>query len=376
MQVKLEALAMVIASFLICCLSSVAWDAFAGEANSALLTARQEAEKKGYVFFASRDDIVAKAKKEGKLRVQNGLRESLKISSEAFRKQYPFIDLHAETVRGVADAQRVLLEVKAGAGKDWDILRTHPDIYHQWQPHLWKVDLFGMAEHGVLDIDARMIDPQNRNVIALGSRFAAVAYNKNLVPEAQLPKSWDDMLKPEWKGRKFGVDVNPQEIAGLVPVWGLEKTLDYARKLAAQQPIWSYGGTRSVMAVASGQIPLFLFGANYGVIRLVQRKDPLGVLQYKIVEPVPLRVTTEQAIASTSRNRHAALLWLEFMVSAKAQKLIDEHEPFAGSLYMKESVVEQELRGKKLSIVDWQNNERVEQWLAKIIEALGFPKAN
>jgi hypothetical protein len=64
------------------------------------------------------------------------------------------------------------------------------------------------------------------------------------------------------------------------------------------------------------------------------------------------------------------------MVSAKAQKLIDEHEPFAGSLYRKESAVEQELRGKKLSMVDWQNNEKSEEWLAKIVEALGFPKAN
>ena len=64
------------------------------------------------------------------------------------------------------------------------------------------------------------------------------------------------------------------------------------------------------------------------------------------------------------------------MVSAKAQKLIDEHEPFAASFYRKGSIVEQELRDKKLSTIDWQNNEKVEQWLAKIIEALGFPKAN
>jgi len=349
---------------------------FAASVSSALLKAKQQAESKGYVFVASREEILAKAKKEGKLHVQNGFRETLRASTDAFRKQYPFIDLDAETVRGVADSQRVLLEIKAGAAKDRDILRTHPDIYSQWEPYLWKVDLLGMAEHRVLGINPKMIDPQNRNVMALGSRFAAVAYNKTLVSPNQVPKSWEDMLKPEWKGRKFGVDVNPQEIAGLVPVWGLEKTLDYARKLAAQQPIWSYGGTRSVMAVALGQIPLFLFGANYNVVRLVQRKDSLGVLQYTIVEPVPLRVTTEQAIASTSRNAHAALLWLEFMVSAEAQKLIDEHEPFAASFYSKGSFIEQELRNKKLSVIDWHNNEKAEQWLAKIVEALSFPKAN
>ena len=175
MKEKFRALAMVIASSLICCLSSASPDSFAAQANSALLTAREQAKEKGFVFFANRDEIVAKAKKEGKLRVQNGLRETLKASTEAFRTQYPFIDLHAETVRGIADSQRVLLEVKANAAKNWDILRTHPDIYSQWEPHLWKVDLLGMAQHGVLDIDPKMIDPQNRNVIALGSRFAAVA---------------------------------------------------------------------------------------------------------------------------------------------------------------------------------------------------------
>jgi iron(III) transport system substrate-binding protein len=350
--------------------------AFAASVSSALLKAKQQAESQRYVFIDNHDEIVSKAKKEGKLHVQNGFRETLRASSEAFRKRYPFIDLAAETVRGVADSQRILLELKAGVAKDRDILRTHADIYSQWEPYLWKIDILGMAEHGVVDINPKMIDPQNRNVIALGSRFAAVAYNKTLVSPSQLPRSWEDMLKPEWKGRKFGVDVNPQEIAGLVPVWGLEKTLDYARKLAAQQPIWSYGGTRSVMSVALGQIPLFLFGANYNVVRLVQRKDPLGVLQYSIVEPVPLRVTTEQAIASTSRNVHAALLWLEFMVSAEAQKLIDEHEPFAASLYRSGSFIEQELRNKRLSVIDWRNNEKAEQWLAKIVEALGFPKAN
>ena len=272
-----------------------------------MLTAREQAKEKGYVFFANRDEIVAKAKKEGKLRVQNGLRETLKASTEAFRTQYPFIDLHAETVRGIADSQRVLLEVKANAAKNWDILRTHPDIYSQWEPHLWKVDLLGMAQHGVLDIDPKMIDPQNRNVIALGSRFAAVAYNRNLVSADQVPKIWEDMMKPEWKGQKIQYRRESSRDCWPGACMGLRKNARLCPKLAAQQPIWSYGATRSVMAVASGQIPLFLFGANYNVVRLIQRKDPLGVLQYTIVEPVPLRVTTEQAIASTSKESSRGL---------------------------------------------------------------------
>ena len=46
-----------------------AFSAFAASANPDLFKAKQEAEAKGYLFAASHDEIVANAKKEGKLRV-------------------------------------------------------------------------------------------------------------------------------------------------------------------------------------------------------------------------------------------------------------------------------------------------------------------
>lgn len=69
------------------------------------------------------------------------------------------------------------------------------------------------------------------------------------------------------------------------------------------------------------------------------------------MEPVPVRVSCEQAILASAKHPYAALLWLEHMVSPEAQKLIDEHEPLAASLYVKGSTVEQEMRGKQLSVV-------------------------
>src|SRR5512145_3252879 len=100
-------------------------DAFAASPSTALLKAKQEAESKGYVFFTSREEIIAKAKKEGRLRALTGagLEGSLPATSEAFKKKYPFIDPHAEYVGGTDASQRFLLEVKAGAAKDWDIAR-------------------------------------------------------------------------------------------------------------------------------------------------------------------------------------------------------------------------------------------------------------
>jgi ABC-type Fe3+ transport system substrate-binding protein len=360
---------------LLMCACSVQ-QAFAASTNSALLRAKKEAELKGYIFFTDKAEIVSKAKPEGKLRILTGLSGSIRATTEAFKKKYPFINIYVEEIKNPDAGQRLLLEVTAGAARDWDIMRVHSDFYREWLPHLWKADLLGMAEHGVVQIPPEMIDPKNRNVVALVSRFEVVAYNKNLVVPGQLPKTWENMLKPEWKGRKFGADIRPQELAALVPAWGLEKTVDYARKIAAQQPIWARGGSRPLAALAAGEIPLYLFGANYGSVTRAQRKDPLGIVQFITLEPVPVRIGVEQAILETSQNRHAALLWLEFLAGEEAQKLLDQYEPLTASVYSRGSAAEQALRGKKLSVVSWENNENMEQWIAKLVEAYGFPKAD
>jgi len=368
-------LARVVGSVLILCSWSAYLEAFAAPADSALLKAKQEAEAKGYVFYTNRDEILNKAKKEGNFRGLIGVAGSLKPLAEAFRKKYPFIHVEVQTLTTVDEGQRALLSIKAGQTK-WDIARTTPTLYSEWLPLVWKVDLLGMAEHRVLDIPPQMIDPTNRNVIALGSRVVAVVYNRDLVSASQLPKSWEDMLKPEWKGKKFATDINPAEIAGLVPAWGLEKTLDFARKIAAQQPIWSRGSTRSVAAVATGEVPLLLHGASHSLAVSAQRKDPRGVLQYVLLEPVPVRFRIEQAILSAGSNPHAALLWLEFMASSQGQKLMDEHEPLVASLFSKGAAAEQAIRGKKLSLVSWEDNVQIENWVEKLTDAYGFPRGS
>jgi hypothetical protein len=39
-------------------------------------------------------------------------------------------------------------------------------------------------------------------------------------------------------------------------------------------------------------------------------------------------------------------------------------------------MVERELRGKKLSVVDWDNYHDVELWEAEVAKAYGFPQAD
>jgi len=88
-------------------------------AGDLVAKAKQEAESKGYVFVTSRDEIVAKAKNEGRLRALSGLSTSaMKPMVEAFKKKYPFLDVYVEEIEGTEAYQRFLLELKS-----WPIQR-------------------------------------------------------------------------------------------------------------------------------------------------------------------------------------------------------------------------------------------------------------
>jgi iron(III) transport system substrate-binding protein len=337
--------------------------------------AKPPAPTKGYVSFSNHKDLEEKAKKEGKLRILVNMDPAtLKVAGKAFNQRYPFISLHPQEITGTDMAQRNVLEIKSGRAQEWDIIYPSRDLYSEYLPYLWKIDLLHMAERGIVQIPAAMIDPKNRNIIAPYTRIIASAFNKDSLSAEQLPKSWEDFLKPEFKGRKFAVDIGPRPIACLVPAWGLEKTLDFARKLATQDPIWVRGVSRTLPSIVSGEVPMMM-GTLLHSVKRAQLKDRTGVLQHLILEPVPVYLTSEQAILATSQNRHAAILWLEWMASYESQKIADDQEPMGSSHLFRGGGVEQELRGKKLSWVNWEQHINMESWMAKLFQAYGFPNA-
>jgi iron(III) transport system substrate-binding protein len=377
MSAALSAIRFPLISILVFVMALVAVSALADAASttSDLQKAKQVSETKGYTFLGNRENIIAQAKKEGRLKVVAEMEPStIKATTKAFMQRYPFIQLEVREISGTSAVQTNLLEIKSGAAKDWDIIHLSQDFYNEFLPYLWKIDLFSMAGNGVLQIPTAMIDPHNRNVVAFHTRFQVAVYNKNVVPQQQLPRVWEDIIKPEFRGRKFAADIRPTEIAALVPAWGLDKTLDYARKVAAQQPVWVRGSIRTIPSIIAGEVPIMI-GPSFHSIKRAQLKDTTGVLQYVIMEPVPVRLALAEAIQAGCKNPHAALLWMEWMASLESQKLADDHEPMSSSVHVLGGAVKQAIAGKKLSVVGWEDQQHMEQWQSKVFEAYGFPKA-
>ncbi|MFH1560190.1 MAG: ABC transporter substrate-binding protein [Chloroflexota bacterium] len=340
---------------------------------SPLLKAKQEAEARGYIFETSHDDIVAKAKAEGKMRVLSGFSDYKGMES-AFKADYPFLDVYVEEITGTEAAQRFIMELKSGTAKGWDASHLSLEIYSEYQPHLSKFDILGMAQQGVLSIAVAIIDPVNRNVAAPGSSIRVVAYNKNLIAADKVPNTWEDFLKPEFKGRKFVADIRPDDMAFLVPAWGLDKTVDFARKIALQEPVWARGASKVVTSMNAGEYALSVL-MGFDKIKRTQDKDPTGSLVYKIVEPVPAALRDPSGVLLTADHPYAGLLWIEFAATPNGQKVLDETEPYGGSIFVPGSALEGVIRGKELSLVEWDLYPKIGEYGKKIVEAYGFPVA-
>ena len=346
---------------------------FAASPDAGLLKAKKEAADKGFIFETSHDDILANARREGKLRVLSSL-ESLKEMREAFARKYPFIDVQVQEITGTDAHQRFARELKVGAVKDWDVANASSDFYSEYTPFMKKFDILGMARHGVLRTPTGMIDPEKRNIVAITSQFAVVAYNKGLISRDKVPQKWEDFLKQEFKGRKFMVDLRPHPYTAMIPLMGLDWVLEYCRKLAAQEPIWFRGQTRALPVIATGEYRLHA-GINYHFTVSAMKKDPTGNLQFKVVEPVPVSMVDTEGVLVAAPHPYAGILWLEFEASPQGQEIIDKYVPLKSSLYAPDSLVEKVLRGKKLSVLNWDNFHMKEKWTGLIVEAFGFPKA-
>jgi hypothetical protein len=342
---------------------------------ASIAKAKQQAEANGFIFESSHDEIVAKAKREGKLRALIGWDPpNHPHLIAAFRKKYPFIDVHLQEISGSDGGQRFFLELKADRVRNWDVIHINTDHFGEFPPYLKKFDIRAMATERVLAIPDGMINPKSRNIVALGNIVDVVGYNRYLISNEKVPSTLEDFLKPEFKGRKFSTDIRPLAYAALVPELGISWMIDYARKLAAQEPVWARGFTRAFMAIMTGEQMLHSLG-NYNAIVRIARNDPKGSLAFKLVEPVPVRIHEPQGVYRLAEHPYAGLLWLEFQAGPEGQRIIDQYEPLKSSIYAPGSELEKLIRGRRISVKGFDNWEAYNQWVGQLTEAFGFPKA-
>lgn len=317
------------------------------------------------------EEIVELAQKEGKVRFASSDPEEKR--EKAFFK--PFVDKYGIKVeysraRGTESRERILLELMSGM-VDYDLLHISEELITKYKqagalegPFDWE---------GLFKVNPIFIDPE-KYMIAAGATLYFIAYNKDMVPEERIPRRWEDFLDPYWTGR-FVVDTRPRAFTGLIPGWGEEKVLKYARALAANKPIWKRGQTATLAEVAAGEYAAFN-GAYASSIFRILRRDPNTRLTYSVPKEVSSDHYCTAGILKGAKNRNAALLLAGWLVSDEGQKqydvVIDRGSPLVKTKMTK--LIKD--AGATLIFSGWEFTPEDEaESSKKVSAAFGFPTA-
>jgi iron(III) transport system substrate-binding protein len=267
--------------------------------------------------------LVAAAKKEGQVLIYTTLivDQIVRPLIKAFQSAVPGVDVKFVRADSTALVVRLTNEDRAN--------RTQADIWH-------LVDGVGpLVEAGIaakLDLPsakglpATYADP-NRRWVATNLAVRSLAYNTKLIPPAQAPRGYADLVDPRFKG-KFAW--NPNSVSGaygfigtVLKDMGDEKGIAYLRALAKQDIIPVPMAIRAVLdRVISGEYAMGLEMNGTHVHISASRGAPIAWVP---LDPVTL---TLQAAGMTAKAAHpnAARLFLDFMISRAGQEVFRERD--------------------------------------------------
>jgi iron(III) transport system substrate-binding protein len=171
--------------------------------------------------------------------------------------------------------------------------------------------------HGAQLLDGAL--RPHRRWIATYLSFWVQAYNTNLVRKEDLPRRYEDLLDPRWKG-KLGIEARvPDWYSAVVTDMGEEKGTRFFRELVARNGISVRGGhTLLNNLVIAGDIPLALTMYQY-IVEGAKRKG--APVDWIVLEPAIGRMSGA-GIARHAAHPNAALVFYEFMLSREAQQVL------------------------------------------------------
>ena len=255
--------------------------------------------------------LEAGAKQEGEVMVYTTGAQTDPILNR-FSEIYPFIRLQAFRPGGGSDVtRRVLEEYKAGVHvvdallfttsglqtlRDADILQPYhtPDFVHYKEeaiePHrLWVVD--------------------KESYVGLG-------YNTKTYAESQLPKTYDDLLDPKWKG-KFAI-ARGDTLAFWIGVVVLTKGEDFLRKFGTQEPVvYNVSGRGLSNMVVSGEAPISptIYDGH-----MFESRNKGASVDWRAIGAVYANIDAD-ALAKNAPHPHAGMLLIDFMQSKEGQAM-------------------------------------------------------
>ena len=247
------------------------------------------------------------AKKEGLVSIYTSMPvDDMSALTSAFEAKY---GVKARVWRSGSEKilQRGLLESKAA--------RYEVDVFETNSPEMEVLSREKVLTAGNSPFLNELIPqaiPSHKEWIATRLNIFTCAYNTKLVKKEDLPKTYQDLLDPKWKG-KLSVEADDSDwLAETVMKMGEEKGLALFREISRKNGVSvRKGHTLLSNLVASGEVPLALTVYNY---KIEQMKNSGAPIDWFALDPTIARPNAV-GVARNSPHPHAALLFQDFELS-------------------------------------------------------------
>jgi iron(III) transport system substrate-binding protein len=254
--------------------------------------------------------VVEEAKKEGKLTVYNGTNfRVVRQIADLFQKEY---GISVDVLDGRASEIRERIRTEQAAE------RKIGDLTYSGMTTLGSQMSEGTFDpHGEIPNVAKLssfIKPNGTLLPTMVGNFAVLVNTRLIKPDAE-PKSWKDLLQPQWVGKILSDD---PRAAGAGEVW-FEVMLDafgreYHEKMAQQKPVFSRQFAENQRRVARGEYPIYI---PFNVSETASLKG-LPVKTLIPEEGIPYQPFAH-AILKGAPHPNAARLFINFALDKEGQ---------------------------------------------------------
>ncbi len=268
--------------------------------------------------------LVAAAQKDGELVWYSTLivNQIVRPLVEAFQQKYPAIKVQYSRATNSDTALKIINEARAHRVQA-DVFDGSNTIYPLLDAHL----VAAYQPKSAASYPAELKDPEGYWT-AMNLYYMTAAYNTNLVKGADIPKTFQDLLDPKWKGKiAWTNDPTPQGPPGFIhnilATMGQDKGMAYLRAFAAQVPVFIPASQRVVLdKVISGEYPLAVMTFNHHSAISAAQGAPV---QWIKMEPL-LQTISLVGIVKDAPHPNAARLFVEYVLSDEGQKVLAAHD--------------------------------------------------
>ena len=257
--------------------------------------------------------LIKGAQAEGELAFNTAMQvDELTQLTKAFNKRYPFLKLNVSRLGGRRVITRIETEYRAGK---------------------YLVDVAGgMANISYSLKSAGLIAPyyspqrkffpvrdsEKEGYFAPGFIAPVVlGYNTRMLKRAEVPKTYEELLLPKWKGKMFLDDEDYDWFVALLKHFGRDEGIKYMKKLAAQDVGIRRGRVLQAQMIVAGERPI---GIALHANLLLDLRSKGAPINFAILDPYFAK-PSELMLLRNAPHPHAAALYLDWILSEEGQNM-------------------------------------------------------